>query len=252
MNNRINGSSARPDNPVYPTAFASIVCRAVKSIRQFHYSNGLSIHKTVERYPGVEAELLRDIVYYRRFIEETFTPNDAAAMNVQQRLRYCCDFGLLNTRLPPKGLTAMFLGIDPGASGAFAVVDEDGKPVDCVKLKETPHDIDAWLRGYTLQIVYCQIERVSAMPRQGVSSTFKFGTSFGFVQGLIVARAIPFDLVVPSRWQEAMKCKSKGDKNVTKAAAQRLFPGITITHANADAYLIAENARRTYYERAGR
>jgi hypothetical protein len=37
---------------------------------------------------------------------------------------------------------------------------------------------------------------------------------------------------------------SKGDKNVTKRKAQELFPSLKITHATADALLIAEYLRR--------
>jgi hypothetical protein len=55
---------------------------------------------------------------------------------------------------------------------------------------------------------------------------------------------IPFEEVSPVKWQKVMGCLSKGDKNVTKAAAQRLFPDIKITHAIADALLIAEYGRR--------
>lgn len=36
----------------------------------------------------------------------------------------------------------------------------------------------------------------------------------------------------------------QGDKNVTKAAAQRLFPDQKVVHATADAMLLAEYARR--------
>jgi hypothetical protein len=41
-----------------------------------------------------------------------------------------------------------------------------------------------------------------------------------------------------------MKCRSGGDKKITKAAAQRLFPRMKVTHKNADALLIAEYGRR--------
>jgi hypothetical protein len=42
---------------------------------------------------------------------------------------------------------------------------------------------------------------------------------------------------------------SKGDKNVTKAKAQQLFTQLKITHATADALLIAEFARRSRTEK---
>ena len=41
-----------------------------------------------------------------------------------------------------------------------------------------------------------------------------------------------------------MSWLSKGDKNVTKSRAQELFPELKITHAIADALLIAEYGRR--------
>ena len=54
----------------------------------------------------------------------------------------------------------------------------------------------------------------------------------------------PFDRVLPQTWQGKMGCRTGGDKNISKAAAQRLFPKVTVTHAIADALLLAEYARR--------
>jgi hypothetical protein len=139
----------------------------------------------------------------------------------------------------------VYIGIDPGQSGSIAVVFPSGNAT-WIKLDSTDHDIADWLRD--IQVNYhgiCCIERVSAMPKQGVSSTFKFGRSFGFLQGLLVAFQIPFELVTPQKWQGFMSCRTAGDKNVSKAAAQRLHPSLKITHANADALLIAEYCRRT-------
>lgn len=137
------------------------------------------------------------------------------------------------------------IGIDPGNSGAIAVIN-DGVAVDHIKCTETDHDISGFLYKWSDMGTHATIEKVSAMPRQGVASTFKFGRSFGFLEGLLVAHLIPYELVTPQKWQTFMKCRSGGDKNVTKAAAQRLWPDIKITHAIADAYLIAEYGRRTY------
>jgi len=41
-----------------------------------------------------------------------------------------------------------------------------------------------------------------------------------------------------------MGCMTKGDKNVSKRKAQELFPSMKVTHASADALLIAEYGRR--------
>lgn len=148
----------------------------------------------------------------------------------------------------------MFVGIDPGKSGAIAVIDAEGCFVAVVKLKETEQDIWTWMVkelgiGYGKSGHFAVLEKVGAMPRQGLSSTFKFGVSYGFCRGILTANRIRFEEVTPAKWQGALGCRTKGDKNITKAAAQRLFPTVKITHANADALLLAEYARRLWHER---
>ena len=91
---------------------------------------------------------------------------------------------------------------------------------------------------------FAYLEKVHAMPKQGVSSTFKFGLNYGFLIGCLTALRIPFEFVTPNTWQKALSCQSKGDKNVTKAKAQQLFPHLKIIHTIADALLIAEYGRR--------
>ena len=88
------------------------------------------------------------------------------------------------------------------------------------------------------------IENVHAMPKQGVTSSFTFGKNFGFLIGLLTACCIPYKFVTPQKWQKGMQCMTKGDKNISKAAAQRLWPKIKITHAIADSLLIAEYGRQ--------
>ena len=136
-----------------------------------------------------------------------------------------------------------YLGVDVGTSGAMATIDPHGAVVSIQRLDATQHDIWAWIAGQRVR--FAVIEKVNAMPKQGVSSTFKFGTSFGFCQGMLVAAGIRFDFVTPQKWQKALDCRSGGDKNITKGRAQTLFPGIKVIHANADALLLAEFARRT-------
>lgn len=147
-----------------------------------------------------------------------------------------------------------FIGIDPGKSGAIVALDADGSFGSFVKLKETEHDIWTWVvkelgLGYGKSGHFAVLEKVGAMPRQGVSSTFKFGQSYGFCRGLLVASRIRFETVTPAKWQGSLGCRTKGDKNVTKAAAQRLFPNVKMTHSIADAVLLAEYARRLWNER---
>lgn len=129
----------------------------------------------------------------------------------------------------------IYCGIDPGKSGAIAMTD--GSHVEWILNRETEHDIWDWFKSW--DPVCAVIERVGARPGQGVSSMFAFGQSYGFLRGLLVANTVRFDTVTPATWQGVMKCRSRGDKNVTKSRCQQLYPAFKITHANADAILIA-------------
>lgn len=147
--------------------------------------------------------------------------------------------------------TMLFLGIDPGANGALAVLDYQSVIVDvCLFAKATERDrcefLDSLQERMGTVPMRAMLEQVSAMPKQGVVSTFKFGESFGFLRGMLSAMQIPFELVRPQRWQKDLGCRSAGDKNVTKTAAQRLWPQHKVTHGNADALLIAEFGRREW------
>lgn len=138
----------------------------------------------------------------------------------------------------------IIIGIDPGVSGGIAVLSPTETPFT-LKLSETEHDIAAFLRGLRFNDnIFAYLEQVHAMPKQGVSSVFTFGQGYGFLRGCLSSHGIPFETVTPQRWQKAMGCLTKGDKNVSKARAQQLFPGIKCTHAISDALLIAEFGRR--------
>lgn len=140
------------------------------------------------------------------------------------------------------------IGIDPGNSGGIVkLCDVSGTVIFSDKFADkTEHDIAELVREYACSDVandYAWIEQVHAMPKQGVSSTFKFGRHFGFLVGLLTGLRVPYSLVTPAKWQGLLGCRTKGDKNISKAAAQRLWPEHKWTHAIADAALIAEYGR---------
>ena len=152
-------------------------------------------------------------------------------------------------------MAELIVGIDPGASGAAAVLDAKTKKiVRCFEFsKLTLHEyayelykIKNTVRG-KIKVI---IENVHSMPKQGVSSSFKFGRRCGEQEGILVGLAIPYEFVTPQIWQRDMKClrvKKKGcepesqteHKRRTRARAQQLYPSANITHATADAVLIS-------------
>lgn len=142
------------------------------------------------------------------------------------------------------------IGIDPGCNGGLAWI-RDGKPC-AEKLPESPYDLAEMLRQIQREgdcLAY--VEKVSASPQMGTVSAFTFGRGAGIIEGVLAALAIPVHFVRPQRWQAELGCLTKGDKNVSKLRAQQLFPSLKITHAIADALLIAEFARRDAFRPIG-
>lgn len=137
-----------------------------------------------------------------------------------------------------------WIGVDPGKSGAAAKMDgPSGEIISTIKFTESERDIHEWFLA--IDSAHAVIEKVHSMPKQGVKSMFTFGQSYGFCRAMLIAHSFPFQDVAPGVWQRHLGCLSGGDKKVTYRKAQELFPSLKITHAIADACLLAEYARRT-------
>ena len=146
------------------------------------------------------------------------------------------------------------MGIDPGASGGIVIIAP--KEAKAVKMPATERDVWQVFVGCATRHwdkrMHAYIEHVHSMPAQGVKSTFTFGRNYGMLRGFLIAAEIPFEEVSPAKWQRYWglpTLKECGDsktvkKNKHKAKAQQLFPSIKMTHALADACLIAEYGRR--------
>ena len=141
-------------------------------------------------------------------------------------------------------MSRITIGIDVGASGAIAWIDERGK--SCVeKMPDTLQDLWELVVSISLNAgtgglgVRAYLEAVSSSPQMGVVSSFSFGRGYGNLEMALTAAGIPFERVRPQVWQKAMGCMTKGNKNISKQKAQELFPDKKIIHATADALLIA-------------
>lgn len=143
-----------------------------------------------------------------------------------------------------------YVGIDPGLSGGIALLTDYGSVVEVRKMPDTERDVLDVLHAFATRNGQCDdgtkatLEFVRSSPQMGVTSSFTFGCGYGGLRMALTAAQIPFDQVTPQKWQAAMQCRTKGDKNVSKRRAQELFPTVKVTHAIADALLIAEYCRR--------
>jgi len=134
------------------------------------------------------------------------------------------------------------IGIDPGKNGGIGVIDNGD--ASAYKLPATPRDRWGLISSLSVDDPFALIERSTSSPQMGVKSAFTFGEGYGSLIAMLIAAGIPHDTVTPNKWMASLNCRTGGDKNVTKAKAQALFPNLRITHSIADAILIAEYARR--------
>jgi len=152
----------------------------------------------------------------------------------------------------------VIIGIDPGQTGAVAIIGDDrcyvlDTPTETVKkgkgtkTEYLPAEMVQMLKGF--KNAHCFIEKVGAMPGQGVTSMFNFGKGFGLWIGILAALEIPYTLVTPQAWKKAMM-QGIGDKDAARGRAQQLFPSKSKELSRkkdigrADALLIAEYGRR--------
>lgn len=148
----------------------------------------------------------------------------------------------------------MKLGIDPGITGALALIDDDGRCLECAEMpvmvigkKKRVNGaalarlIKSWTQCYIIPVT-AYLEDVHSMPGQGVSGMFNFGMSFGIIQGVLAAMDLPVTLVPPGVWKKRAKLIGK-EKQAARGLAQQLYPYIDLSlkkHiGKADALLIA-------------
>jgi len=141
------------------------------------------------------------------------------------------------------------LGIDPGESGAAVLIKSEKSKIEVDHIftfyeGQSDLDIAESIEDISWHIDSCVIEQLHAYPKRGSIGNFKLGRHYGMLRAFLTSYGISFTEATPQKWQRAMGCLTGGNKNVTKKKAQELFPDVKVTHAIADALLLAEYARR--------
>lgn len=158
----------------------------------------------------------------------------------------------------------LYLGFDPGKSGALATFWSGSGTAIAYPFELAGGELDLQALAARIRthrnvahasggIIAC-VEKVGAMPGQGVVSMFSFGTSYGMIRGILTALEIRTELVTPQAWKKSVLAGTTKDKDAAIAYVRRAFPatgliqpGCRVPHSGmADALCIAEYARRTY------
>ena len=149
------------------------------------------------------------------------------------------------------------IGIDPGLTGAIALVGLDGTcevhdmPVK-LKSKTTQARVKNVLDGHALaelvanlaesyELVGVYVENVATRPGQGVASNGSLMHSLGVIEGVLCGLGIDYHLVRPQEWKEAWGLVNQ-EKGFAVSVALEHFQHAPLTkkkhHGRADAILI--------------
>jgi crossover junction endodeoxyribonuclease RuvC len=122
-----------------------------------------------------------------------------------------------------------YIGLDPGAHGAVAIVGSDGELVQYLCFQGSWKPIGNILAEYREDSV-AALEKVSSRPGQGVVSVFQFGKAVGALESLLEYLQVPFILVSPAKWQSILGSFPKGESKLRAADyIRRRYPGILLT-----------------------
>lgn len=128
------------------------------------------------------------------------------------------------------------LGVDPGAGGAFALIDTRDlhtlvdladMPVTAFRKggKDRRELSEAGIADLVLRLApidVAWIELVGARPGQGVTSMFKFGIAVGLVRGVLAMAQVPRCYVTPVEWKKSFRLGR--DKQESRRRALDWFP----------------------------
>ena len=159
----------------------------------------------------------------------------------------------------------LIIGIDPGITGAICFF-EDGEIKDVIEMPnmaegkknkrqingpQVYNEIETRIKGRSKKEISVVVEKVSAMPGQGVTSMFNFGQSYGVIKGICSAMQLPIHFVTPAKWKKYFNL-IKTEKDASRTKAIEIFPYFSPNLSRkkdsnkADAILIASFFNNSY------
>lgn len=122
---------------------------------------------------------------------------------------------------------SIVFGVDPGASGAIAVVTATGRLVEVLDMPHHDGTVSAalvadFVDAHNEPDAEAWVEAVQGWKGQAAGASFKFGAAFGTVLGVLGALRIPVHLITPARWKRAAGLNA--DKGACRRRAIETWP----------------------------
>ena len=147
---------------------------------------------------------------------------------------------------------SVYIGIDPGKKGAMAIIESTSDGIGVVKIIPfEPSDYILTLKRYSGATV-C-IEDVHALRGNGVTASFTFGKTYGWLLGVLDALGVSYQAVSVQKWKKEYGLNS--DKAKSIEVCHRIFPNVSLKRTDkckkdddniSEAILLAEYARRHF------
>lgn len=129
----------------------------------------------------------------------------------------------------------IYIGVDPGAAGAVAILDHNGQMVGITDMptikvrvgktdraRVSPSLLSRLFEEGAQGIQMVVLEKVGGITGQSASAAFTFGYSCGLVEGVLAALRLPVALVTPQAWKKSAGLVA--NKGAARECAMRLWP----------------------------
>ena len=145
--------------------------------------------------------------------------------------------------------TRLFLGIDPGWNGSFAIYDARENSVQTINMPDDIFGIvDVFKQLRSQAVKFAIMEKVQGYigKNQPGSRMFRFGENFGALECCLAFFQIRHSILPPQKWRQLLGIPVRG-KSMNKAEYQRLLvrhcmqliPGCEVSIKTADSILLA-------------
>ena len=143
----------------------------------------------------------------------------------------------------------IFIGIDPGKKGGFSIINGDN-------IESFPWEDGLFVEKMNQlipEVCVCCVEKVGVHTGEGGLGAFSFGKSAGFIEGVLQANRIAYQLVIPQTWKKEFGLSGNKNKESSIEVCRKLFPAISLLSSSrckkmhdgmAESLLMAEYARR--------
>jgi len=112
----------------------------------------------------------------------------------------------------------LVLGVDPGKSGAIAILDNNYNLVDFTTIRGRIDNMISIVEEYSDRIATVFFEKNHARPTDGVASAFTFGIWTGMKMGVLRSMLLPITYLTPQQWMRIIGVKPRMTKKARKHA----------------------------------